>query len=43
MLEELSAALPSLAPGPDQIFEFMPIIGFRGPKAVEVEWDEVEG
>jgi len=38
VLEELSAALPSLRLRPDQTFAFMPIIGFRGPRAVEVEW-----
>jgi cytochrome P450 len=38
VLEELSAALPALRLVPGQIFEFMPIIGFRGPRAVHVEW-----
>ena len=38
VIEELSAALPSLRLRPDQTFSFMPIIGFRGPRAVEVEW-----
>jgi len=43
VLEELSSALPSLRLCPDQQLEFMPIIGFRGPKALEVEWEEAEG
>lgn len=42
VLEELSSALPSLRLRPDQHLEFMPIIGFRGPKALEVEWDEAQ-
>ena len=36
--EELTAALPSLRLDPHQSFEFAPIIGFRGPRAVLVEW-----
>jgi cytochrome P450 len=39
VLEELTSALPSLRLKPGQTYEFMPIIGFRGPKAVHVEWD----
>ena len=39
MLEELTAAVPSLRLVPQQRYEFMPIIAFRGPKAIEVEWD----
>ncbi len=39
VLEELSAAVPSLRLLPQQRYEFMPIIAFRGPKAIEVEWD----
>ena len=42
VLEELSSALPSLRLCPDQHLEFMPIIGFRGPKALEVEWEEAQ-
>jgi len=39
VFEELTAALPSLRLVEDQQFEFMPIIGFRGPKSLLVEWD----
>ena len=39
VLEELTAALPSLRLTPGQTFAFSPIIGFRGPTAVHVEWD----
>ena len=39
VLEELTAALPSLRLVPDQAYTFTPIIGFRGPTAVQVEWD----
>ena len=39
VLEELTAALPSLRLVPDQTYAFSPIIGFRGPTAVHVEWD----
>ena len=39
VLEELAAALPGLRLRPDQTFDFMRIIGFRGPRAVHVEWD----
>ncbi len=39
VLEELTAALPTLRLTPDQTFAFSPIIGFRGPTAVQVEWD----
>ncbi len=42
VVEELSSALPSLRLCPDQHLEFMPIIGFRGPKALEVEWEEAQ-
>ena len=38
MLEELAAALPGLRLGADQVLEFAPIIGFRGPRALHVEW-----
>jgi cytochrome P450 len=39
VLEELTAALPTLRLRPGQTFAFAPIIGFRGPRAVQVEWD----
>jgi cytochrome P450 len=39
VLEELAAALPSLRLRPAQTYEFMPIIAFRGPRQVHVEWD----
>ncbi|MBV9919756.1 MAG: cytochrome P450, partial [Pseudonocardia sp.] len=39
VLEELTAALPSLRLARGQTFAFSPIIGFRGPTAVHVEWD----
>jgi len=39
VLEELTAALPSLRLVPNQTFAFSPIIIFRGPAAVHVEWD----
>ena len=39
VLEELAAALPGLRLAPAQTYVFMPIIGFRGPRAIEVEWD----
>jgi cytochrome P450 len=39
VLEELTSALPMLRLRPDQTFAFAPIIGFRGPRAVHVEWD----
>jgi cytochrome P450 len=38
VLEELAATLPSLRLAPGQAFDFMPIIGFRGPKALHLEW-----
>jgi len=38
VLEELTAALPSLRLAPDQAYTFHPIIGFRGPTSVQVEW-----
>ena len=38
VLEELSAALPGLRLSRGQRFEFMPIIAFRGPRALHVEW-----
>ncbi len=38
VLEELAAALPTLRLRGEQTFEFMPIIGFRGPRALHVEW-----
>ena len=38
VFEELTAALPNLALVPDQTLEFMPIIGFRGPRSLLVEW-----
>ncbi len=43
VFEELTAALPSLRLVPDQAFEFAPIIGFRGPRSVLVEWDVGSG
>jgi cytochrome P450 len=39
VLEELTGALPSLRLAPDQAYTFNPIIGFRGPTSVQVEWD----
>jgi hypothetical protein len=39
VLEELTAALPSLRLAPDQTYTFHPIIGFRGPTSVQVEWE----
>ena len=39
VLEELTAALPSLRLVPDQTLEFPPIVAFRGPKALHVAWD----
>jgi cytochrome P450 len=39
VLEELTSALPSLRLRPRQTFEFAPIIGFRGPRGLHVEWD----
>ena len=39
VLEELAAALPGLRLRPGQTFDFMPIIGFRGPRALHVDWD----
>ena len=38
VLEELSAALPGLRLSRGQEFEFMPIIAFRGPRSLHVEW-----
>lgn len=38
VLEELSAALPGLRLTPGQVFQFMPIIAFRGPRSLLVEW-----
>jgi hypothetical protein len=38
VLEELSAALPALRLRAGQSNEFMPIIGFRGPRSLHVEW-----
>ncbi len=38
VLEELSSASPALRLTPGQVFEFMPIIGFRGPRSLNVEW-----
>ncbi len=43
VLEELTAALPSLRLTAEQTFAFSPIIGFRGPTAVHVEWDPTDG
>jgi hypothetical protein len=42
VLEELTGALPSLRLEHDQTFEFMPIVGFRGPRAVRVGWDRTD-
>ena len=39
VLEELTSALPTLRLRPGQTFAFAPIIAFRGPRAVHVEWD----
>jgi hypothetical protein len=39
VLEELAATLPGLRLRDGQSYEFMPIIGFRGPRALHVEWD----
>ena len=39
VLEELAAALPMLRLQPNQELDFMPIIGFRGPRALNVIWD----
>jgi cytochrome P450 len=39
VLEELTEALPTLRLRPEQTLEFTPIIGFRGPRALHVEWD----
>jgi cytochrome P450 len=39
VLEELTAALTTLRLRSDQAYEFAPIIAFRGPRAVHVEWD----
>ena len=39
VLEELTAALPSLRLARDQTYTFHPIIGFRGPTSVQVEWE----
>ena len=40
VLEELTAALPGLRLVPGQTYRFTPIIGFRGPKSVLVEWTD---
>ena len=39
VLEELTAALPSMRLIEGQTFAFMPIIGFRGPRSALVSWD----
>ncbi|MET0577016.1 MAG: cytochrome P450 [Ilumatobacteraceae bacterium] len=39
VLEELTAALPSLRLDDDQTLQFAPIIAFRGPRALRVSWD----
>jgi cytochrome P450 len=39
VLEELAAALPTIRLREGQTYEFMPIIGFRGPRTLDVEWD----
>jgi hypothetical protein len=39
VLEELSTALPPLSLASEQDYEFAPIIGFRGPKALRIVWD----
>ena len=39
VLEELTAALPSLRLDDDQALQFAPIIAFRGPRALHVSWD----
>jgi cytochrome P450 len=38
VLEELTAALPSLHLDNDQALQFAPIIAFRGPRALHVSW-----
>ncbi len=38
VLEELATALPDLRLVPGQEYQFPPIIGFRGPRALHVEW-----
>ena len=40
VLEELTAALPSLRLDDDQALQFAPIIAFRGPRALHVTWDQ---
>ena len=39
VLEELTAALPSLRLDADQALQFAPMIAFRGPRALHVSWD----
>lgn len=39
VLEELSTRVPSLRLRPGQTYDFMPIIGFRGPRSLHVTWD----
>jgi hypothetical protein len=39
VLEELAAALPGLRLRDRQTYEFTPIIAFRGPRALHLEWD----
>jgi len=39
VLEELASAVPSLRLLPDQTYEFMPIIAFRGPRSLHVSRD----
>ena len=38
-LQELGRRFPSLRLQPDQSFEFLPIISFRVPRALEITWD----
>jgi len=39
VFEELTAAAPGLTIVANQEFDFPPIIGFRGPRKLEVSWD----
>lgn len=38
VFEELTTAVPELEIAPDQHFEFLPIVGFRGPSRLDVKW-----
>ena len=39
VLEEVSARLPGLRIVPEQKLEYLPNTSFRGPRALQVEWD----